>query len=57
MNKEKEMTAVNASEATEAQQSSQPDNIITENSGKIKSFDEDYDLYRREMLRQIDMTY
>lgn len=57
MNKEKEMTAVNTSAATEAQQSSQPDNIITENSGKIKSFDEEYDLYRREMLRQIDPTY
>lgn len=57
MNKEKEMTAVNTSAATEERQPSQLDNIITENSGKIKSFDEDYDLYRREMLRQIDTTY
>ena len=41
MNNEKEMTAVNTSAATEERQPSQLDNIITENSGKIKSFDED----------------
>ena len=57
MNKEKEMTAINTSAATEEQQPSQPDNSITENGGEIKPFDEDFDLYRREILRQIDPTY
>lgn len=54
---EKEMTAVTASEAPEARQSSQPNDIITENTGEIKSSDEDFAAYQREMLRQMDPSY
>lgn len=54
---EKEMTAVTASVSPKARQSSKPNDIITENGGEIKSSDEDFAAYQREMLRQMDPSY
>lgn len=54
---EKEMTAVNASVAPEARQSSQPINSITETGEKIRSFDEDFEAYQREIRRMMDPSY
>lgn len=54
---EKEMTAVTASAPSEAQQSSQPNNIITERDEEIKTFNENLAEYQKEMLRQMDPAY